>query len=290
MAGSVSGTVAVTLPGVDVSGDFAVTLDTTDPLTSSIAVSGTNITLDIGGFLLTERRGDLRAAHRGRGPDRRCRRRGDGGLRRPDRDAQLRRAPCRSAPAGWPASWRSPTRPSRWAAASAVERDVAAVRDQPVHPGGRPLRSAATRLEAGPYLRIVGEGIVLDLGDITLTASVSFQQATNSAGATRTVIAIAGGEVALGTDPPLLTGVDGLIVLTPAGMAMQLAGTLDLGSLLPDGVTIAGSFALAMNRRHRASPSRVTLGGRTVVPRPRCRAVRPRGRHRDHPGDRRAVA
>ncbi|HEX5859287.1 MAG TPA: hypothetical protein VFY91_14380, partial [Microbacterium sp.] len=260
VAGRVDGTVAVTLPGVAVSGAFAVTLS---PASSSIEVVGTDITLDIGGFLLTD--GDLTFSQRT-----------VGGVKIVDV------AIAAKADFGAPIGILNLT--GALQIGSGGLAGVLEITEANISLGGTFSVSAAslrfeinrsaqavvlsdvagTRLEAGPYIRIVGEGIVLDLGDISLTASVSFQQATNAAGVKRTVIAIAGGEVALGTDAPLLTGVDGLIVLTPAGMAMSLAGTLDLGALLPDGVTIAGSFFLMMNNTNAQVTESVTVGGRSV--------------------------
>ncbi|MCU1583444.1 MAG: hypothetical protein JWO01_2832, partial [Microbacteriaceae bacterium] len=260
IAGSVSGTVAVTLPGVHVTGDFSVTLS---PSSSAIEVTGTHITLDIDGFLLTD--GGLTFSQRT-----------VGGVRIVDV------AVTAKADLGAPIGILHLAGALQFGSGGLA--GVLEITDATISLGGSFSVSATslrfeinrsaqavvladdgvTRLEAGPYIRIVGENVVLDLGDISLTASVSFQQATNAAGVKRTVIAIGGGQVALGSDAPLLTGVDGLIVLTPAGMAMSLAGTVNLGALLPDGVTIAGSFFLTMNNTNAQVTESLTVGGRSV--------------------------
>nr|NLI49984.1 hypothetical protein [Propionibacterium sp.] len=121
-----------------------------------------------------------------------------------------------------------------------------------------------TPLPAGPYLRVVGDPVTLTFGTDgpQLTASVSVTAATNAAGQRRTVVGVAGGSVRLNAaDAPLLTGVAGLIVVAPDGVAATLAGTLDAAALLPAGVTVAGTFALSVNTAPRPVAESLTLGG-----------------------------
>ncbi|NMM17214.1 MAG: VCBS repeat-containing protein, partial [Cellulomonas sp.] len=260
IVGSVSGTVTVTLPGVSVGGNFTVSLDTTVAGIPTLRVVGAGITLDIGGFVLT---GAVTFSQSS-----------VGGVKIVDVAATvsanfgapigtINLAGALQIGPGGLAGVLTITSPSI-SLGGAVAVTATSLRLE-INRSTQAvvLADGVTRLEAGPYLRLAGTNVALVLGDVTLTASLLFQQATNTAGQSRTVIAVSGGSVALGSTT-ILTGVEGLVVLVPAGMAMSLAGTLNLGSLLPAGVTIAGSFALAMNQSTVRVTETVTVGGRTV--------------------------
>ncbi|MEU1973056.1 VCBS repeat-containing protein, partial [Microbacterium sp. NPDC019599] len=252
VVGNVGGTVTVALPGIDVSGDFEIELDTTDPLKSRISVHGEDITLDIGGFLLTD--GTVTFSQRTQG-----------GVRivdvaisaNADFGAPIGEIGFNGALQIGPAGLAGILSLTGTEISLGGSVTIAATELRlEINRSNQAVVLAdldATRLEAGPYLRLVGEGIAIHIDDVTLTASVLFQQSTNTAGQTRTVIAVSAGSVQLGSDP-ILAGVEGLILLRPEGMAMSLGGTLTLGSLLPAGVTIGGTFAVAMNK----STQRVT--------------------------------
>ena len=267
-----------------------VELDTTDPLNSSIAVSGTDITIDIGGFLLTD--GEVTFSQRtvggvkivdvaisakaDFGASDRCPRSSPGALQIGPAglagvlaitDANISLGGSFSVSA---ATLRFEINRSTQAV---VLSDLAEhpARGRPLHPHRRRGDRARSRRHHAHSIRLVPAG---DERRRCRHAPSSRSQAAKSRSA---------------PTAPLLTGVDGLIVLTPAGMAMSLAGTLDLGALLPDGVTIAGSFFLQMNN----AAVRVTESGDARWPhrlaRPHRRAVRPRRRHRHHPLDRRTI-
>ena len=124
---------------------------------------------------------------------------------------------------------------------------------------------SGTRLPAGPYVRFVATGMVLDFGGPTLTANLSVESATTSGGARRTVVAVSGGSLAFEGVGVLLTGVQGIFVLAPTGLAGSLRGTIDLSGVLPAGVTFAGTFGLQVNRGAGAVTESVTLGGQVLA-------------------------
>ena len=124
---------------------------------------------------------------------------------------------------------------------------------------------SGTRLPAGPYVRFLGEGIVLNFGGPTLTADLSVESATTTGGQKRTVIAVSGGSLSFEGVGALLSGVEGIFVLSPAGLAGSLRGTVNLSGVLPDGVVFSGTFGLAINRTAGTVTESVTLGGQTLT-------------------------
>jgi hypothetical protein len=132
-------------------------------------------------------------------------------------------------------------------------------------PGVVVLPGTGTRLPAGPYVRVLVEGLDLEFGagGPRLTASVSIESATNSLGERRTVVAVTGGSLSM-SGASVLTGVTGLLVLSPGGLAGRLGGTVDASALLPAGVTLSGTFSLAVNRTASRVVESVTVGGSTV--------------------------
>ncbi|HSF99150.1 MAG TPA: VCBS repeat-containing protein, partial [Ornithinibacter sp.] len=123
---------------------------------------------------------------------------------------------------------------------------------------------SGTRLPGGPYVRFLGEGIVLDFGGPTLTADLSVESSTTTGGQRRTVIAVAGGSLSFEGVGALLSGVEGIFVLAPGGLAGSLRGTVNLSGVLPDGVTFSGTFGLAINRTAGTVTESVTVGGQTL--------------------------
>ena len=136
-----------------------------------------------------------------------------------------------------------------------------------VNTGTTAVRLAdGSTLPAGPYFRFVGLGVVVTLGTDgpTLAGSFSIEQVSNSLGQRRSVLAVAGGTLTLaGSD--VLKDVNGVFVLAVDGMAGTLSGRLDVSTLLPTGVTLAGTFGLLVNTTPRRVQESVTLGGTTVA-------------------------
>ena len=125
----------------------------------------------------------------------------------------------------------------------------------------------ATPVPAGPFLRFVGTGMRHQLRDPgpRLSGAISLEQTSNSLGQRRTVLAVAGGGFSLDGTNDLLTGVQGLFVLAADGVAGQVSGNVNLSSVLPSGVTVAGTFGLVVNQTSRTVTENVTLDGTTLA-------------------------
>ena len=132
-----------------------------------------------------------------------------------------------------------------------------------------PVVVAGTSVPPGPFVRLLVDGvdgaaISLGTGGPVLHAAVSIQRTVSSLGQPRVVVAVLGGRLSLDGATDLLTGIQGVFVLTGAGLAGRLAGTVNLAGLLPSSVTVAGTFALAVNRTGTRVTESVTLGGATT--------------------------
>ncbi len=125
------------------------------------------------------------------------------------------------------------------------------------------------RVPAGPYVQVVAD-LTMTFGTSgpRLVASVSIRTSSGAGGARTTVIALSDGRLtipSLQAADPILTGVNGILVLTPDGLAGTVRGTLDLKpGTLPAGVALTGTFGLAINRTTREVRESVTFDGATV--------------------------
>ena len=134
-------------------------------------------------------------------------------------------------------------------------------------------------LPAGPYLRIEAQNLDLKIGPsgsetVVLHGSFTVEQATSSTGGKRTVIGASGVSVAL-NGSTLLRDVQGILVLLPddpatttvneGGLAARLSGTVDLSSLLPANVQVAGSFELTVNQTGARVNETVTVADDSVA-------------------------
>ena len=93
---------------------------------------------------------------------------------------------------------------------------------------------------------------------------MSIRTSSGAGGARTTVIAVSGGTFTIPSLQvlPVLTGVNGILVLAPDGLAGTVRGTLDLRpGTLPAGVALTGTFGLAINRTAREVRESVTFDG-----------------------------
>ena len=120
---------------------------------------------------------------------------------------------------------------------------------------------APTRLPAGSFLRVEGVGITFSFDDVHFSADVVLQK-TTSAGQSRLVIAVANLTVQFGSTTILRNG-QGMLLVLPGGVAAQLSGTIDFSTLVP-GVTLLGTFGLAINRTTADVTESIAVGGRTI--------------------------
>ncbi|HEX6130210.1 MAG TPA: VCBS repeat-containing protein, partial [Actinomycetota bacterium] len=122
-----------------------------------------------------------------------------------------------------------------------------------------------TRLDAGQFFRIEGVNILVRIGEAELRGNFLVQSATNTLGQRRLTIAASNVSIKLSSSgPALLTGGEGVLLVLPGGLAGQLGGSIDLGTLIP-GVTLLGTFGVAINRTNQAINETVTVGGQSIV-------------------------
>src|SRR5262249_48803333 len=104
---------------------------------------------------------------------------------------------------------------------------------------------AQTRLPAGPYFRIEGDGIDLTIGDQTLHGNFVVERTPNSLGQQRLMIGASDVQFNLGGIQ--VTDGAGVLLVAPDGIAGNLSASVDLSSVLPSGVSFAGRFGIAIN-------------------------------------------
>ncbi len=112
-------------------------------------------------------------------------------------------------------------------------------------------------LPAGPYVRIAGTGLAVNLLGQQFTADLSFQQSTDGNGNKVVSVTVANLSISLGDGTHTfvsLTGGVGFLNLTAQGLVGSLNGTLNVN--VP-GVTLGGNFSLALNQT--GQPVQVTF-------------------------------
>ena len=128
-------------------------------------------------------------------------------------------------------------------------------------------------LPAGPYFRVAAIGTEIVIADQRLTADVSFQQTTvNGATETRVVITRASLQLGPANDPFLtLSNGSGVLLLksftdaigaAASGLAGTITGTVDLN--VP-GVSFSGTLGLEINQTPDAINEIFELGGETIA-------------------------
>lgn len=122
-------------------------------------------------------------------------------------------------------------------------------------------------LPAGPFLRMSTTSVTITFGagGPVLTGSASVTRTVNSLGQSRVVVAVANAGFSLDGTTSLLSGVTGLLVVTPAGVAATVSGTVDLSAILPASVTVSGTFSLAVNRSSARVTESVSLAGQSIA-------------------------
>ena len=133
--------------------------------------------------------------------------------------------------------------------------------------GGRP----SLALPAGPYLRVTGDNLELTFAGQRITGSFVFESATTSAGKVVRVL-VTNVSAAFGdgtTNFVTLSGGSGFFVISPAGMAGDIGGTVAVN--IP-GVTLSGTLRLVAEHVDHARRRHVDA----VRPARRRRATRSR--------------
>ena len=113
----------------------------------------------------------------------------------------------------------------------------------------------------GPYLEVQATGATITVQGQTLTGNLAIVQ---DASGTKLQVGISNGTLSLGGSSPLLsiTQITGALFLEPGGLAGSLSGTIAFG--VP-GVSIAGNLALQINTSTAAVNDSITVGGVAVA-------------------------
>ncbi|HRA75297.1 MAG TPA: hypothetical protein PLE12_03570, partial [Propionicimonas sp.] len=248
LAGNIAGTVSLAVTGFGLSAGLSLQLDTTPaPGASALRLQASGLTVSVGGFSLV---GDVSVEQVAEATGRTTR-------------ISLDVTAAFGAPIGDVHLLGSlALTPSGLVGDLAVDGLALSIGDD--------FALAADELRfvvdtAAGTVGLTGTGLRLTLGGPVLSGSFLFSRATSSLGGSRTVIAVSGADFRLSDlAAPVLTGVNGVFVVTATGIAGTLAGTVDLSSLLPPMVGVGGSFALVVNSSSARIIESVTLGESTT--------------------------
>ncbi|MDA8439896.1 MAG: hypothetical protein M0Z51_13690, partial [Propionibacterium sp.] len=116
-------------------------------------------------------------------------------------------------------------------------------------------------LPAGPFLRITATGATVTIGSQVVTADLTMSRGVDAAGHTEVRVGIANASLSIGSGVLSLTGGTGALILTDAGVAASLSGTLAL--TLP-GVGLSGSLQVQLNTTGADVTDSVTVGSTDV--------------------------
>ena len=119
----------------------------------------------------------------------------------------------------------------------------------------------AQGLPAGPYLRVEGSPVSLDLLGQTLSGSFALEQATNAQGQKVVRVGVTGLTISLAGGLVSVNQGTGLFVLTPSGVAGTIGATV--GVSVP-GISLGGTFALSINTTGSAVAQSLKVGNATV--------------------------
>ncbi|HXG49000.1 MAG TPA: VCBS repeat-containing protein, partial [Methylomirabilota bacterium] len=145
-----------------------------------------------------------------------------------------------------------------------INNTGAAVNDT-IQVGGGTL---SLSLPAGPFLRVTGTGVRLSVAGQTLTGNFSFEQFTKTAGmTTEKIIRVAATEVSLslgdGANPLLrVTNGTGFFVIRSTGIAGSLSASVSLN--VPE-VSLSGTLSVKINNTGAQVNETFTIAGATTV-------------------------
>ncbi len=125
--------------------------------------------------------------------------------------------------------------------------------------------TVALKLPAGPFLRVGGTGVSLNVAGQTLTGNFVLQQSMTLAGGKVVRIAVSGVSLKLGdgtTDFVSLTNGNGAFLITPAG----IAGSLSVSAAFNiPGVQISGDVSVQVNNTAAVVKESFVVAGTTIV-------------------------
>lgn len=120
----------------------------------------------------------------------------------------------------------------------------------------------------GPYLRVDTINTSLTILDSVVTGDFSYEQKTTGDGDEVVSVAVANAKVELrqlGVTLMELTGGSGYFIFRDEGMAGSASGTVTVFPAAADVVSLTGTFSLAINTTDDAVDESYTLGGSTVT-------------------------
>ncbi|HMC67804.1 MAG TPA: hypothetical protein VKJ07_01510, partial [Mycobacteriales bacterium] len=122
--------------------------------------------------------------------------------------------------------------------------------------------AATLGLPAGPFLRVSGDGVSLNILGQSISASFTFEQTTDGSGAKVVKIGISNGEIHLGNNVVNVTNIHGLVVITSTGLGASLSASVSIGV---SGLSIAGALELDLNTTTAVMHEAVDVGGASVT-------------------------
>jgi len=125
----------------------------------------------------------------------------------------------------------------------------------------------AMNLPAGPFLRIMGRGVSLNILGQTLSGDFALEVVTTLAGQTTVMIAATNVSLSINAgDTPVvsLTGGRGILLVTSLGLAGEMSGTVDI-NVPGGGVDFTGTFSLALNTTNQAVNAQITVADELVT-------------------------
>ncbi|MEQ1862956.1 MAG: hypothetical protein ABMA13_23795, partial [Chthoniobacteraceae bacterium] len=126
-------------------------------------------------------------------------------------------------------------------------------------------QSVGLVLPAGPYVRIAGTNVSVDILGQKISGDFAIEKATNTRGESKLRVAITNARLAFsdGTnDLVVIGGASAYFVVTPLGMAGSFAGTVTFN--IPN-VSFTGSFMAEVNNTTMGIDESFMVGGQTVA-------------------------
>jgi hypothetical protein len=273
VAATLDASLAAVLPGVAFGGDFTVAIDTTgaDPADDFVRVTGTNVTLQVAGQTI----GGNFTIERAAGP---------GGvpmllLAITNGSLEIRAGPAPADPVLVALSGGQGLMQVRADGVAGILNGTVAITIPGFAQAGAVFRVAvnttaeavsgslslagqtlAMNLPAGPYLRVEGIGVSVTLGGLTASGDFSFEQSAAVDGAPVTRLAVA--KVAIGDGSNGLTNGEGGFVVTAAGVAGLLSGTI---ALQGGSAAVSGRMGFRLNTTGAAVDETIEVGGRALA-------------------------
>ena len=126
--------------------------------------------------------------------------------------------------------------------------------------------AAAQGLPAGPFVQVSATGATVTIIGQQLSGSVIIQDSTDAAGATVVSIGINGGTLSLAGGAVSVSAISGLLELSRGSIAGTLSASVALSSALTgNAVGLSGTFAVSVNTGAAAVTDSLAVGGTAVA-------------------------